>query len=131
VTIRDQLQPLPVFDRPLPDFDPDQVPDEPVSLFARWLGEAIDAKVVEPHAMTLSTADAQGHPDARVLLLRDVSPAGPGRGRVLAGRSPAPAHPAALPPRRRRLGHRTALAVGSPAAARPSPAPGNQLRENR
>jgi pyridoxamine 5'-phosphate oxidase len=76
VTIRDQLRTLPVFDRPLPDFDTDQVPDEPVSLFARWLSEAIDAKVIEPHAMTLSTVDAQGRPDARVLILRDVSPAG-------------------------------------------------------
>ena len=76
VTIRDQLRALPVFDRPLPGFDTDQVPGEPVSLFAAWLAEAIDAKVIEPHAMTLSTVDAQGRPDARVLLLRDVTPAG-------------------------------------------------------
>jgi pyridoxamine 5'-phosphate oxidase len=76
VTIRDRLRALPVFDRPLPGFDPDQAPAEPVSLFVRWLGEAIDAKVVEPHVMTLSTVDAQGRPDARVLILRNVSEAG-------------------------------------------------------
>jgi pyridoxamine 5'-phosphate oxidase len=76
VTIRDQLRTLPVFDRPLPGFDTDQAPDEPVSLFAAWLSEAIDAKVIEPHAMTLSTVDAEGRPDARVLILRDVGPAG-------------------------------------------------------
>ena len=52
MTIRDQLRKLPVFDRPLPDFDADQVPDEPVSLFVSWLGEAIDAKVVEPRSRT-------------------------------------------------------------------------------
>jgi pyridoxamine 5'-phosphate oxidase len=73
VTIRDLLRNLPVFDRPLPDFDTDQVPDEPVSLFVSWLGEAIDAKVVEPHVMTVSTVDAQGRPDSRALILKDVS----------------------------------------------------------
>ena len=76
MTIRDLLRTLPVFDRPLPDFDTDKVPDEPVSLFVSWLGEAIDAKVVEPHVMTLSTVDAQGRPDARVLILRNVSDEG-------------------------------------------------------
>ena len=60
MTIRDQLRNLPVFDRPLPDFDTEQVPDDPASLFVRWLGEAIAAQVIEPHVMTLSTADAQG-----------------------------------------------------------------------
>jgi pyridoxamine 5'-phosphate oxidase len=76
VTIRDLLRTLRVFDRPLPDFDTDQVPGEPVSLFVSWLGQAVDAKVVEPHVMTLSTVDAQGRPDARVLMLRDVSDEG-------------------------------------------------------
>lgn len=76
MTIRDLLRELPVFGRPLPGFDPKRVPGEPVSLFASWLGEAVDAKVVEPHVMTLSTVDAQGRPDARVLILRDVSDEG-------------------------------------------------------
>ena len=76
VSIRGLLRTLPVFGRPLPGFDPDAVPDEPVSLFASWLGQAVDAKVVEPHVMTLSTVDAQGRPDARVVILRDVSDEG-------------------------------------------------------
>ena len=76
MTIRDLLRTLPVFDRPLPGFDPERVPDEPVSLFVSWLGEAADAKVVEPHVMTLSTVDAHGRPDARVVMLRDVSAEG-------------------------------------------------------
>jgi pyridoxamine 5'-phosphate oxidase len=73
VTIRDLLRNLPVFDRPLPDFDTGTVPGEPVSLFVSWLGEAIDAKVIEPHVMTLSTVDAQGRPDSRALILKDVT----------------------------------------------------------
>jgi pyridoxamine 5'-phosphate oxidase len=73
VTIRELLRNLPVFDRPLPDFDTDTVPGEPVSLFVSWLGEAIDAKVVEPHVMTLSTVDERGRPDSRALILKDVS----------------------------------------------------------
>ncbi len=76
MTIRDLLRTLPVFGRPLPDFDTDAVPDDPASLFASWLGQAADAKVVEPHVMTLSTADAQGRPDARAVILRDVSSEG-------------------------------------------------------
>jgi pyridoxamine 5'-phosphate oxidase len=72
VTIRDLLRTLRVFDRPLPDFDTSKVPDEPVSLFGSWLDEAVDAKVVEPHVMTLSTVDPGGRPDARVVLLRNV-----------------------------------------------------------
>jgi pyridoxamine 5'-phosphate oxidase len=76
MTVRDLLRNLPVFDRPLPGFDTEQVPDDPASLFVRWLGEAIDAKVIEPHVMTLSTADAQGRPDARALILKDVDDGG-------------------------------------------------------
>jgi pyridoxamine 5'-phosphate oxidase len=72
VTVRDLLRALPVFDRPLPAFDTESVPGEPSALFLSWLHEAIDAGVSEPHAMTLSTVDAAGRPDARVLILKDV-----------------------------------------------------------
>ena len=74
--IRDLLRTLPVFGRPLPGFNPDTVPDDPASLFVSWLGEAVDAQVVEPHVMTLSTVDAHGRPDGRVVILRDVSDEG-------------------------------------------------------
>jgi pyridoxamine 5'-phosphate oxidase len=76
MTVRDLLRGLPVFDRPLPAFDPESAPGEPSALFLSWLREAIDAGVSEPHAMTLSTVDGEGHPDARVLILKDVDPAG-------------------------------------------------------
>ena len=76
MTARDLLRALPVFDRPLSGFDTSTVPDGPVSLFVSWLGQAVDAKVIEPHVMTLSTVDQQGRPDARVVILRDVSAEG-------------------------------------------------------
>jgi pyridoxamine 5'-phosphate oxidase len=72
VTVRDLLRGLPVFDRPLPAFDTESVPSEPSALFLLWLHEALDAGVSEPHAMTLSTVDDEGRPDARVLILKDV-----------------------------------------------------------
>jgi pyridoxamine 5'-phosphate oxidase len=72
VTVRDLLRGLPVFDRPLPAFDTEAAPEEPSALFLSWLHEAIEAGVSEPHAMTLGTVDAEGRPDARVLILKDV-----------------------------------------------------------
>ncbi|KAF4922997.1 Pyridoxine/pyridoxamine 5'-phosphate oxidase [Colletotrichum viniferum] len=47
-------------------------PASPQEAFTRWLQEAVEAGVKEPHAMTLSTVDAQGCPDARVLILKNV-----------------------------------------------------------
>ena len=60
MTVRDLLRGLPVFDGPLPAFDTESVPSEPSALFLWWLHQAIDAGVSEPHAMTLSTVDADG-----------------------------------------------------------------------
>lgn len=70
------LRGLPSLDRPLPHFDVDAAPAEPVELFGRWLREAIDAGVTEPHAMTLSTISADGAPSARVLILKAFDGAG-------------------------------------------------------
>ena len=49
-----------------------QAPDEPLSLFHRWFGEAVKTEQlpVEPNAMTLATVDADGRPHCRVLLLK-------------------------------------------------------------
>jgi pyridoxamine 5'-phosphate oxidase len=71
-SMRDLLRGLPVFAADLPEFDADAAPEEPVALFAQWLAGAIDAKVPEPHAMTVSTADGDGHPSSRVLICKDV-----------------------------------------------------------
>lgn len=52
------------------DLEEDRAPDEPFSLFAAWLDEARGAKLLEPTAMTLATADALGKPAARTVLLK-------------------------------------------------------------
>jgi pyridoxamine 5'-phosphate oxidase len=56
----------------LPAFDPADTPSAPDALFVTWFHEAVAAGVREPHAMTLSTVDAEGRPDARVLILKNV-----------------------------------------------------------
>jgi pyridoxamine 5'-phosphate oxidase len=75
-SIRHLLRAIPAVTGPLPGFDPEAAPDDPVPLFVQWLATAIDAGVPEPHAMTLSTADPRGRPSARVLVCRDVDGAG-------------------------------------------------------
>jgi pyridoxamine 5'-phosphate oxidase len=44
--------------------------DEPFALFGRWFEEAKAAEVNDPNAMVLATADADGAPDARMVLLK-------------------------------------------------------------
>jgi pyridoxamine 5'-phosphate oxidase len=44
--------------------------DEPLRLFAAWFAEARQSEPVNPEAMTLSTIDAVGMPDARMVLLK-------------------------------------------------------------
>jgi pyridoxamine 5'-phosphate oxidase len=50
----------------------DVVGDRPLAEVRRWVAEAVAAQVLEPTAATLATVDADGVPDARVVLLRDV-----------------------------------------------------------
>jgi pyridoxamine 5'-phosphate oxidase len=71
-TLRDRLRGLPVFPRELPRFDTDAAPGEPLSLLVEWLEAAIEAEVLQPHAMSLATATASGVPSNRTLLLKDV-----------------------------------------------------------
>ena len=42
----------------------------------RWLGEAESAGITEPNAMTFATADAEGRPSARTVLLKGVDERG-------------------------------------------------------
>lgn len=49
---------------------------DPVGLFQTWHQEAIDAGFKEPGAMTVATVDADGYPDARMLLLKGVDARG-------------------------------------------------------
>ena len=55
-----------------PAFELKDVPSTPLALFERWLSEAIDGGVLQPHAMTLATAG----PQARTLILKDVDARG-------------------------------------------------------
>ncbi len=48
----------------------------PIEQWYRWHADAAAAGVAEPNAMVLGTVDPAGVPDARVLLVRDVSEAG-------------------------------------------------------
>jgi pyridoxamine 5'-phosphate oxidase len=74
--MRDYLRALPVFADELPDFDPSDASEQPHELFVSWLIAAVEAKVREPHAMTLSTIGENGIPSARVLILKDVDERG-------------------------------------------------------
>jgi pyridoxamine 5'-phosphate oxidase len=47
----------------------DVLPD-PLEQWLAWHAEALEAGVAEPNAMVLSTVDADGSPDARVVLVR-------------------------------------------------------------
>lgn len=70
--IRQKLRDLKVLQGPFQPFEPDAAPADPRDLFLEWLDIAIAHDVPEPHAMTLSTVDADGLPDARVLILKNV-----------------------------------------------------------
>ncbi len=71
-SIKVVLRNLEVLNGSFDNFNPNDVPETPHELFLEWLKMAIHQKVLEPHAMTLSTVDAQGQPDARVLILKNV-----------------------------------------------------------
>ncbi len=45
---------------------------DPFALFAEWLTAARAKEPNDPNAMTLATVDAEGMPDARMVLLKDV-----------------------------------------------------------
>ena len=49
---------------------------DPIRQFATWYDGAVAAGVLEPEAMTLSTATPDGRPSARIVLLRGFDAAG-------------------------------------------------------
>jgi pyridoxine/pyridoxamine 5'-phosphate oxidase len=57
----------------LPEFD--DPPADPLPLLDRWLRLADERGVREPRALALATADAEGRPSSRILLLKQVTPA--------------------------------------------------------
>jgi pyridoxamine 5'-phosphate oxidase len=55
----------------LSDADPD-----PVRQFNTWFEQALEARLPEPNAMTLATADHSGRPSARIVLIKGVDQRG-------------------------------------------------------
>ena len=45
---------------------------DPIAQFQQWFDQALAAQVPEPNAMTLATANAQGEPSARIVLLKGI-----------------------------------------------------------
>jgi pyridoxamine 5'-phosphate oxidase len=78
----------------LPPFDPATAPADPLPLFTSWFAEAVAAGQKEPHTMSLATADAEGNPDVRIVMLHGADADGwsfathatSRKGRQLAGR---------------------------------------------
>jgi pyridoxamine 5'-phosphate oxidase len=53
----------------------DLAPD-PIAMFERWMQDAVEAGLHEPNAMVVATADAEGAPSSRMVLLKGLRSAG-------------------------------------------------------
>jgi pyridoxamine 5'-phosphate oxidase len=53
-----------------------EVHADPIVQFHHWLNDAVAADITEPNAMTLATANADGHPSARIVLLKGLDERG-------------------------------------------------------
>ena len=49
--------------------------DDPFVIAQRWLAEAAVTEINDPNAIALATVDADGMPNARMVLLKDIEPA--------------------------------------------------------
>lgn len=49
------------------------LPADPFTLFDRWLADAVAAGLPEPNAMVVASATPEGHPSARMVLLKGVT----------------------------------------------------------
>lgn len=56
--------------------DPATLGADPLAALARWLEDALAAGMIEPNAMTLATADADGRVAARMVLLKGLADGG-------------------------------------------------------
>ena len=52
--------------------DTGSVAKDPITQFERWFDEAMESKVPEPNALTLSTVSEDGRPSGRIVLLKGV-----------------------------------------------------------
>lgn len=56
--------------------DPIPQHHDPFALFDAWFAEAAQSEPNDPNAMTVATATPDGHPSARIVLLKGVDPSG-------------------------------------------------------
>ncbi len=54
--------------------------DDPFAIAQRWLAEAEGTEPNDPNAIALATTDADGLPNVRMVLLKEIETAGPGGG---------------------------------------------------
>ncbi|WP_431857513.1 pyridoxamine 5'-phosphate oxidase [Azospirillum sp.] len=54
----------------------DVTDQDPYALFAAWMEEATRSEPNDPNAMALATADAEGRPSVRMVLLKGIDPRG-------------------------------------------------------
>jgi len=54
--------------------------EDPFVIARRWLGEAEAAEINDPNAMALATVDAEGLPNVRMVLLKEIESHGAGAG---------------------------------------------------
>lgn len=95
--LRQKLRGSPPMARELPSFDTATTPAEPASLFVDWLLQAFEAEVPDAQVLTVSTVAEDAHPEARVLVLRDVDVARGSWSFVADARSPKGRQLAATP----------------------------------
>ena len=50
--------------------------NNPVEVFKVWYADARHSEINDPNAMTLATVDAQGYPNARIVLMKDMDDSG-------------------------------------------------------
>lgn len=60
----------------LKSLDEKDIKEDPIQFFEQWLDEAIKAEALEPTAMNLATADANGRPSSRIVLLKKIKKEG-------------------------------------------------------
>ncbi|MFK4791318.1 pyridoxal 5'-phosphate synthase [Microbacterium sp. ZW T5_56] len=72
-SLRGRLRVIPSFAGELPSFPVEKAPGAPLPLLVEWLEAAIEAGVLLPHAVTLSTVSVDGGAAARTLIVKDVT----------------------------------------------------------
>lgn len=54
----------------------EQLADDPIVQFERWMAQIVAAEIPDPNAMTIATVDASGQPSQRIVLLKGLDQRG-------------------------------------------------------